>query len=281
MQNSIRNGLIEDGLGKLSELFPADCISWIPRSTGTTEKGIYWVNLTPQISISAVMNRLDDVCGPGNWQDDYDRGPNGGTICRLSILVDGVWITKTDGVDNPKYDPVKLGMIEALKGAAAKWGIGRYLKSIPSVKGVISQKGRFPTNFPLYPKHGDNVIHFRYDVPPLSPFWQPEKESEPERVKLIRAEIEPKLSSLKEGPRKFFEDKLSVAISLLEALRIAAAFKVSYETSISEPEPEKKPAPEPPPESVQEPPLESSQEPAPEPPPEEGGKDTPDENEFV
>ena len=81
----------------------------------------------------AVMDRLDNVCGPENWQDEYQPGPNGGVICGLSIRVDNQWITKWDGADNTNIEGVKGGLSDSFKRAAVKWGIGRYLYSLPAV----------------------------------------------------------------------------------------------------------------------------------------------------
>lgn len=78
-----------------------------------------------------VMNRLDDVLGPENWEDKYEL-QNLGAICSLTIqLPDGTRITKQgfggganmdDGADD-----FKSVESDALKRAARKFGVGRYL----------------------------------------------------------------------------------------------------------------------------------------------------------
>ena len=83
------------------------------------------------ITARTVMNRLDDVLGPGNWWDDYSPQPNS-VICRLSIcLPDGGEITKCDaggyaGMPD-EGDDDKSGYSDAFKRAAVKFGIGRHL----------------------------------------------------------------------------------------------------------------------------------------------------------
>jgi hypothetical protein len=77
------------------------------------------------------MKRLDDVVGMENWQCHYeDLG--GRVICRLSIRVDGEWITKCDGAGDTKIEGEKGGISDALKRAAVLFGVGRYLYYLPA-----------------------------------------------------------------------------------------------------------------------------------------------------
>lgn len=78
-----------------------------------------------------VMKRLDDVCGIDGWQDKY-IAVDGGFICELSIKVGDQWITKSNAAGNTKIEPIKGGASDALKRAAATWGIGRYLYYLPN-----------------------------------------------------------------------------------------------------------------------------------------------------
>ena len=78
-----------------------------------------------------VMKRLDDIVGIANWQDKYHE-VDGGIICELSIKIDDEWVTKSNGANRSKIEPVKGGISGALKRAAAEWGIGRYLYYIPN-----------------------------------------------------------------------------------------------------------------------------------------------------
>src|SRR5581483_5898395 len=79
---------------------------------------------------------LDDVVGVENWQDKYDFLPDGSVVCRLRLKLGGRWITKTD-VGSPSEQPdsgdrVKAAVSDALKRAAVKFGIGRYLYRLPA-----------------------------------------------------------------------------------------------------------------------------------------------------
>jgi hypothetical protein len=84
-----------------------------------------------------IMERLDAVLGLGGWQDEYQVLTDGSVLCRLSIRVDGEWITKCDVGGQSKQpdvgDRTKSAVSNALKRAAVKFGIGRYLYRLPSV----------------------------------------------------------------------------------------------------------------------------------------------------
>ena len=78
------------------------------------------------IDARLVMDRLDDVAGIENWQDKYTCTQDK-TICHLSLRVGDEWITKGDGAGDTVVEGAKGGISDALKRAAVKWGIGRYL----------------------------------------------------------------------------------------------------------------------------------------------------------
>jgi hypothetical protein len=87
------------------------------------------------VDARTIQDRLDDVLGTSNWQDDYECLPDGSVLCRLRIRVGGEWLTKVD-VGGPSEQPdggdrVKAAFSDALKRAAVKFGIGRYLYRLP------------------------------------------------------------------------------------------------------------------------------------------------------
>ena len=88
-----------------------------------------------------VANRLDEVVGIENWQDRYEEVA-GRMICYLSIRCDGEWITKSDGAGDTNIEAEKGGISDALKRAAQKFGIGRYLYYLP--------KNASPDNLPRW-----------------------------------------------------------------------------------------------------------------------------------
>jgi hypothetical protein len=111
---------------KLAAEFPRDAVSW--RAQSVTKDGKKAMALA-YIDARDVMERLDGVCGPGNWQDRYEfAGPR--TICYLSIKIDGEWVTKADGAGDTAVEAEKGAISDAFKRAAVKWGVGRYLYAL-------------------------------------------------------------------------------------------------------------------------------------------------------
>jgi len=88
------------------------------------------------IDARCVMDRLDDVAGVDGWQDVYIVLPGGEVTCRLSVNVVGRWITKEDVGGQSEQpddgDKMKAAFSDALKRAAVKFGVGRYLYRLPT-----------------------------------------------------------------------------------------------------------------------------------------------------
>jgi len=89
------------------------------------------VAVTAAESVERLFVTADEIC----WQDAYDFLPDGSVVCRLSIRSGEAWITKVDvGSPSEQKDPGdrhKAAVSDALKRAAVKFGIGRYLYSAP------------------------------------------------------------------------------------------------------------------------------------------------------
>src|SRR5947207_3880161 len=88
------------------------------------------------VDARVIQDRLDEVLGVENWQDEYDSLPDGSVVCRLRLRLGDQWVTKVD-VGSPseqpdEHDRVKAAFSDALKRAAVKFGIGRYLYRLPS-----------------------------------------------------------------------------------------------------------------------------------------------------
>jgi hypothetical protein len=105
------------------------------------------------VQARAIQNRLDNILGGQNWYDVYTAGPAGGVICSLSLRLGGEWITKQGMAENTQIEAVKGGESEALKRAAYKWGIGRYLYEMPEAwcEAMVKGKGVVPTERPTLP----------------------------------------------------------------------------------------------------------------------------------
>lgn len=88
------------------------------------------------IDARLVQDRLDDVLGVDGWQDLYDLVPDGSVVCRLRVRFGEKWVTKTDVGSTSEQpdagDRLKAAFSDALKRAAVKYGIGRYLYRLPA-----------------------------------------------------------------------------------------------------------------------------------------------------
>ena len=125
-------------LADLSKPFPAAEIEWRVGSTnGDKTSGLALAYLTAR----HVMDRLDAVCGPENWQDRYEfHGAR--TVCYLSLRVGDEWVTKADGAGDSDVEAEKGAISDALKRAAVKWGIGRYLYDLGNIWVDLEPAGR-------------------------------------------------------------------------------------------------------------------------------------------
>jgi hypothetical protein len=87
------------------------------------------------VDARVIQDRLDEVLGPANWQDEYEFLEGGGVLCRLRLRIGGEWLTKVDvGGESEQPDEGdrrKAAVSDALKRAAVKWGLGRYLYRLP------------------------------------------------------------------------------------------------------------------------------------------------------
>lgn len=120
--------MTETMFSKLAAEFPRSAISW--RAQSITKDGDKAMALA-YIDARDVMDRLDEVCGPENWSDSYDVHPNV-TICTIAIRTEDGWVSKADGAGDTDVEAEKGRISDALKRAAVRWGIGRYLYALSS-----------------------------------------------------------------------------------------------------------------------------------------------------
>ena len=113
---------------QLKRPFPVGSVSFRKGPGGSKELAY--------ITARDVMQRLDEVFGIDGWSDEYiylGSPPNGNKgqmaeriMCKLSVRMDGAWISKSDGADDTQIEGAKGGLSDALKRAAVKYGIFRY-----------------------------------------------------------------------------------------------------------------------------------------------------------
>jgi hypothetical protein len=88
------------------------------------------------VDARVIMDRLDAVMGVGGWRDEYDLLPSGQVICRLSLKIGGEWVTKSDVGGQSEQpddgDKMKAAFSDALKRAAVKFGVARYIYFLPA-----------------------------------------------------------------------------------------------------------------------------------------------------
>ena len=125
---------------ELSRPFAAEEIDW---RVGSVNKEKTKGMALAYMDARAVMDRLDGVCGPNGWQCNYTPGVNGSIVCNLGIrMPDGEWIWKADGAGATDVEGEKGMLSDALKRAAVRWGIGRYLYEMKS-PWVALENGRY------------------------------------------------------------------------------------------------------------------------------------------
>ena len=127
---------------ELAKPFNPKAVSW--RKGGGNKYLAY-------IDARDVMQRLDDVVGPENWQDTFRETSSGRVLAQLHIRIGDDWIIKTDGAGDTKVEGEKGAISDAFKRAAVKWGVGRYLYDLPTVDS---------------PQEGYEILLSRYNVMP-------------------------------------------------------------------------------------------------------------------
>lgn len=116
--------------GALAAPFDAGEVKWKPQAVkGNRALAVAFIDAR------VVQDRLDGVLGMDGWQDTYELLPDGSAVCTLRIRIGGAWVAKVD-VGSPSEQPdggdrIKAAFSDALKRAAVKVGVGRYLYRAP------------------------------------------------------------------------------------------------------------------------------------------------------
>jgi hypothetical protein len=147
------NTLTSEVIAALSVPPPKDRISWKLQAgykkdpqTGKPTRGL----VVAYIDARDVQDRLDEVVGAENWSDAYtvvEINPSRVSVeCRLTVY----GITKADvgtgtksGKDDPGDNLAKGAYSDALKRAAVKFGIGRFLYDLEKFYVDLDGNGNF------------------------------------------------------------------------------------------------------------------------------------------
>lgn len=119
-------------LSALSAPFPRAAVHWRAQGKPYARDGKHTAMALAYIDARDVMDRLDDVCGPENWQSEFAETARGRVICRLGIRFGDAWVWKSDGAGDTDVEGEKGGISDSLKRAAVSWGVGRYLYRLDS-----------------------------------------------------------------------------------------------------------------------------------------------------
>jgi len=125
------------------------------------------------ITSRAVMDRLDETVGTDGWKDEYDL-LKGGVTCKLSIKLNGYFICKQDAAAFTNIEALKGAFSDALKRAAVKFGVGRYLYQIPEYWVSLGEQKPVKTNNKIHYYHSDKISGWW--VEPDLPDWAVTKE---------------------------------------------------------------------------------------------------------
>ena len=137
---------------RLAEPFDPGEVKWKPQAV----KGNRCLAIA-YIDARVVQDRLDEVMGVENWQDTYTVLNDGSVVCHLALKFPGAaeWITKED-VGSPSEQPdggdrLKAAFSDALKRAAVKFGVGRYLYRLAAHWVDYDEKTKKPAKVPQLP----------------------------------------------------------------------------------------------------------------------------------
>lgn len=116
-------------------------------------------SLLAYIDARDVMDLLDKVVGPANWQDEYKMvGTN--LVAGIGIYDETKkeWIWKWDTGTAGDIEGEKSIYSDSFKRAAVKWGVGRFLYSMPT-EWVDTNEPKTATNkpYPVYPHNRERI----------------------------------------------------------------------------------------------------------------------------
>lgn len=152
------------------------------------------------IDARLIQDRLDEVLGVENWEDGYKILVDGSVMCRLRVKLGDRWISKTD-VGSPSEQPdggdrLKAAFSDALKRAAVKFGIGRYLYRLAAQWVDYDPVKKQIIQVPQMPAFGiPKAKTLSPAAKPAQPASKPEPTAEVLKVELPRPEA-PKTTGL-------------------------------------------------------------------------------------
>jgi len=144
-----------------------DMVEWRVGQCGKGGKGV-WVKVLCYITNRAIMNRLDDVCGPENWQNMYQEWHGTSQICGIGIKCGAEWIWKWDGADITNIEATKGGLSDSMKRAGVQWGIGRELYKLKETWAEVSMDKQYGDGWHYQKAKGNEYPAFYWKEPTLN-----------------------------------------------------------------------------------------------------------------
>lgn len=163
---------VKEMLRKLAAPFPESAVKWRSALCGLNGKGEPFALVVPYVDARAIQDRLDQVVGAENWMAEYRQGANNGTMCKLSLRINGQFVSKEDGADLSEIEPIKGGISNSFRRAAVVWAIGRYLYKLNQMYGIVSENGEYKAA--AKDRKTGQWINFRWSPPQLPAFAVPE-----------------------------------------------------------------------------------------------------------
>lgn len=131
----------EIDLKKLSDPLEIEHIDF--RIQSISAKG--WATILAYKNARVDMNRLDEVCGPENWQRDH-KELKSNIYAGIGIFLNDKWIWKWDAGAESYSDKEKGEASDSFKRAGFNWGIGRELYDYPRILVQLKQDEFTNTN---------------------------------------------------------------------------------------------------------------------------------------
>ena len=215
-------------LNNLRKPFKEADLEWRVGRSGSGNKGL-WAKVLVYVTNRAIQDRLDEVVGPENWENEFSKGPEGGVICGIGIRVktpEGVHhVWKYDGAENSEIESIKGGLSNSMKRAAVQWGIGRYLYGIPESWAEITEHGKYSAKL----KDG---TWFKWNPPKLNASNLPEETKAPEDMGAAESRGKPPVQKATDNIEKVAEVFDGELVGTISTNGVVAA--VGYEREIGQ-----------------------------------------------